>query len=140
VAYLLVTEAVGSSGQSRVALINVPSHPQLAVYSVWDGNGTAPARLAILNLSPRNETTPPAESQQVEVTLDLTAYIGAAQKSKASLKRMQSPGLDSKNSSAVTWAGQSYANGTASGEEAVETLQNGMLTVPGSEGVLVFLA
>ena len=38
----------------------------------------------------------------------------------------------------ITWAGQSFTNGTASGTEVVEALQDGKVTVKGSEGVLVF--
>jgi hypothetical protein len=138
---LLVTEAVGPSGRSRIALIDVPSHPQLAIYVVWDYalSHDDPARLAILNLSPRNETTSSTEARQVEVTLDISAYIGKSTGQNAAVKRMQAPGLDSQNSSTVTWAGQSYANGTAFGEEVFEKVQNGLITVPGSEGALVFL-
>jgi hypothetical protein len=137
----LVTEAVGSSGQSRIALINVPSYPQLAVYAIWDQavSPDAPARLAILNLSPRNATTSSPAAQQVEVTLDISGYLGGSANQHSAVKRMQAPGLDSKNSTAVTWDGQSYVNGTAFGAEASEKVQNGSITIPGSEGVLVFL-
>jgi hypothetical protein len=51
---------------------------------------------------------------------------------------MTAPGLDSKDVRAVTWAGQSYENGTASGALDVESLVDGAVTVRGSEAVLVF--
>ncbi|KDQ57014.1 glycoside hydrolase family 79 protein [Jaapia argillacea MUCL 33604] len=131
VAYLLITEAVGSSGQSQISLIPTPSNPQLAVYAIWDNSILS--RMAILNLSTRNVTS----SQDAgEVVVDLSEYVSG---SGATVKRMTAPGLDSKDSSLVTWAGQSYENGTASGMEVIETLQGGSVTVKGSEGVLVFL-
>jgi hypothetical protein len=141
VAYLLVTEAVGSSGKSRIALIDVPSQPQLAVYAIWDDaiSHSGPARLAALNLSPRNETTPADEAAQAEVILDISEYVKGGAKNNAAIKRMQAPGLSSKNSTAVTWAGQSYADGKPAGNEMNEKLQSGKITIPGSEGVLVFL-
>jgi hypothetical protein len=139
VAYLLVTEAVGSSGNSSVALINVPAYPQLAVYAIWDKaiSSTLPARLAVLNLSPRNATTSVSDASKVAVTLDLSSLTSHT--SNALVKRMASPGLDSKDSTAVTWAGQSYSTGKPSGTQTQETLNNGAVTVAGSEGVLVFL-
>ncbi|CDO76896.1 Glycoside Hydrolase Family 79 protein [Trametes cinnabarina] len=140
VAYLLVTEAVGRSGLARFSLIDVPEHPDLAVYAIWDPavRKTGIARLAVLNVAVRNETTSGEDAAGMAVTLDLSPYV---QKGKqATAKRMQAPGLDSKDSTRVTWAGQSYANGTAAGEEVVEKLKDGKITVEGSEGVLVFFA
>ena len=51
---------------------------------------------------------------------------------------MTAPGADSKDSDTATWAGQAFTNGTASGREEIEGLQNGCVTVRGSEAVLVF--
>jgi hypothetical protein len=96
VAYLFVAEAVGGSGQSRIALVDVPAHPQLAVYAVWDAaHGAGVSRLAVLNLSPRNQTTSAKDAAAVVITLDLSELIGA-NATKAQVKRMQAPGLDSK--------------------------------------------
>ncbi|EPQ54385.1 hypothetical protein GLOTRDRAFT_44058 [Gloeophyllum trabeum ATCC 11539] len=135
VAYLLITEAVGPSGKSQLSLIPTPSYPELAVYAIWDG--AALARIAVLNLAIRNATATEEQKGAAAVTLDLGGYVKEG--CEARVKRMTAPGLDSKDSTAVTWAGQSYANGTASGEEVVETLQKGVVTVQGSEGVLVLL-
>ncbi|CDO69226.1 Glycoside Hydrolase Family 79 protein [Trametes cinnabarina] len=140
VAYLLVTEAVGRSGRARFSLIDVPEHPDLAVYAIWDPavRTSGVARLAVLYVAVRNETTSGEDPAGMAVTLDLSPYV---QKGKqVTAKRMQAPGLDSKDSTRVTWAGQSYANGTAAGEEVVEKLKDGKITVGGSEGVLVFFA
>ena len=77
----------------------------------------------------------PADANQVTVNLkQWSRNIG-----NAKVKRMTSPGLDSKDSRLTTWAGQSFENGTASGTELVEGLShNGDVTLKGSEGVLVF--
>lgn len=83
----------------------------------------------------RNETTSDADAEELAVSVDLSPYIRGAE---AKVKRLTSPGLDSKNSSAALWAGQSYANGIASGIETVEKLKNGLVRVAGSEGILVF--
>ena len=67
--------------------------------------------------------------------MDLNAYVSPG--TAAKVKRMTSVGLDSTDSSAATWAGQSFENGTPSGTEVVEPLEGGKVTVQGSEGVLV---
>lgn len=140
VSYLLISEAVGSSQLSQLSLIDVPEYPQLAVYAIWDPTARQGniARLAILNLAVRNVTTSAEEAEALSVTLDLTSYVQKGDGSQTHVKRMTSLGLDSTDSSAATWANQSYVDGTASGTEIIESLQNGAVTVRGSEGVLVF--
>lgn len=110
------------------------------MYAVWDAKQRADgiARVVVLNLAVRNQTASAAEQAAVAVTLDLGQYVSNGK--AATVKRMTAPGLDSKDSTSVTWAGQSYANGTASGTKVVESLQGGNVTVQGSEGVLVFFA
>jgi hypothetical protein len=76
----------------------------------------------------------PAETGEVSVDLSAWTRVGV----EAKVKRMTAPGLDSKDAGAATWAGQSFMNGTPSGEEVVEGLQEGKVTVRGSEAVLVF--
>ena len=142
-AYLLVTEAVGSSQKSQISLIDIPDHPQLAIYAIWDPaqRQDGIARLVALNLSVRNESTSAEVSSGLAATIDLTAYLRGGVSSKSSqayVKRMTSPGLDSKDVNQVLWAGQSYENGTAVGLETKESLQNGKVTVQGSEGLIVF--
>lgn len=146
VAYLLITEAVGSSNQSRLALLPPISEslPNLAAYAVWDPHARSaedgPARLVLLNLAVRNISS---ASDAGEVSVNLSRWTRTTTGGKnglgATVKRMTAPGLDSKDSRATTWAGQSYENGTASGTESVESLaEDGTVTVKGSEGVLVF--
>ena len=136
VAYLLITEAVGSSGQSRISYINVPAHPHLAVYAVWDQPGQRLYRLVILNLANRNVSTSSADADALAVNVDLSPYLLGGE---ARVKRMTAPGMDSTDAQTATWAGQSYANGIATGDESAEETRNGIVCVEGSEGVLVFL-
>lgn len=140
VAYLLVAEAVGSSTQSRIALLPSPAGlTNLAAYAIWDPASRSvhdgPARLALLNLAVRNVSSSQDEG---EVQVDVSTWLRAKGGKGVKVKRMTAPGLDSKDSDTATWAGQSFANGTASGVEVVEGLQNGTVGVKGSEGVLVF--
>ena len=140
VAYLLITEAVGSSGNSRLSLIDTPEHPQLAVYAVWDKQDLS--RLVFLNLANRNASTTADEAEKLAVSVDLSDYVGNTRKgSEVKVKRMTAPGIDSKDSSKVVWAGQSYANGVSEGDEVVELLSSNdtKVSVGGSEGVIVFL-
>lgn len=134
---------MGSSGQSQLSLLpSLPAYPQLAAYVIWDAavHTSGPARLALLNLAVRNVSSAVAEQEAVAVTVDLSDWLRmAGAGSDIKVKRMTAPGLDSKDSGIVTWAGQSYENGTASGIEVIEGLSGGKVTVQGSEAVLVFL-
>ena len=95
--------------------------------------------MVLLNLSVRNVSTPAEEAAANEALFDLSPYLRKAKGRKhARVKRMTSPGLDSKDVSRVTWAGQSYEDGTASGQEVIEELEDGRVRVRASDGVLVF--
>jgi len=87
-------------------------------------------------LGHRNASSAPDEAA---VTVNLSGLAT----DKATVKRMTAPGMDSKNSSASLWAGQSFADGSAEGTLDIEKLQsrNGAVavTVMGSEGVVVSL-
>ena len=91
--------------------------------------------MVLLNTAIRNETTPEAEADAISISVDLSPYV---RRGGGTVKRMTSPGLDSKDSGAALWAGQSYASGVANGTETIERLERGIVTVGGSEGVLVF--
>lgn len=137
VAYLLVTEAVGSSGQSQLSLIDIPDEPQLAAYAIWDPvkRSDGIARLALLNLNTRNTTTSAEQAEELAVTVDVSRLTG---RGAVTVKRMSSPGLDSKDVDEILWAGQSFTNGTATGTATVEKVNGNKITIAGSEGVLVF--
>ena len=138
VAYLLITEAVGSSRHSRLQLVDTPQATALAAYAVWDPavRHTGLARLVLINTAIRNQTITDSAAPDEAVTVDLSEFIGRERPS-VRVKRMTAPGADSKASDAATWAGQAFTNGTASGREDIEQLQHGRVTVQGSEAVLV---
>ena len=84
-------------------------------------------------------STSVADAAALAATVDISPYVRNTKgKDIASLKRMTSPGLDSKDVGSVLWAGQSYENGTASGSETIEKVTNGTVTIQGSEGILIF--
>ncbi|THH15700.1 hypothetical protein EW146_g4813 [Bondarzewia mesenterica] len=122
VAYLLITEAVGSSGNSRISLIDVPEHPQLAIYAIWDNQILN--RLVFLNLENRNSTTTDDNAEDLAVSIDLSYYVKEGREDRVKVKRMTAPGIDSKDSDKALWAGQSYANGVPEGNEEIERLSN----------------
>ncbi|CAE6523860.1 unnamed protein product [Rhizoctonia solani] len=137
VAYLLVTEAVGKSGRSRLALIRDSSLPStLVVYAIWDPSSRTSgiARMVILNMALRRQDVAADEAETV--TMDVGKYLRSGSIA-AKVKRMSSPGVESKDSDRVTWAGQSYSVGVPVGDEVVERLNAGKVNVRGSEGVLI---
>lgn len=91
-------------------------------------------KLAILNMNPYYANS----TNDYSFTLNIASAYGSGQK-QAWLKRMTSTSVDEQNSTAVTWAGQSYANGPPTGKFDVETVgSKGAVTLRGSEAVLVF--
>ncbi|KAF8760713.1 Glycosyl hydrolase family 79 C-terminal beta domain [Rhizoctonia solani] len=125
VAYLLIAEAVGKSGSSRLALIRDSSLPStLAVYAIWDPSSRTDgiARIVILNMSLRRQNV--AADEALTVTVDVSKYLRRGSPA-AKVKRMTSPGVESKDSDRVTWAGQSYSAGVPVGAEVVERLNAG---------------
>ncbi|KAG8678542.1 hypothetical protein FRC08_017684, partial [Ceratobasidium sp. 394] len=136
VAYLLVTEAVGPSGQTRLALLRDASFPpSLAVYAIWDPSARKQgvARMVILNMALRREGVAADEAKTVTIDVSKWAQVGKA----AKVKRMSAPGVESKDVGRVTWAGQSYTSGVTVGKLAIEGLDAGRVSVKGSEGVLI---
>lgn len=104
---------------------SLAAHPNLAIYAIWDTSVrvNAPARIAVLNLSPESD-----------LSIDLSSL------GPTGVKRLHSPTKDNQDSNTVTWAGQSYTNGTANGTIVVEKpLSDGSVAMGSYEGVLVFL-
>ncbi|VDB95700.1 unnamed protein product [Peniophora sp. CBMAI 1063] len=130
VSTLLIAETVGSSNDSSLAYIPVPSAPDLAAFAVYESGSLS--RLTLLNLAHRN-TTDSADTGSVSV--DVTGFAGEG---AVKVKRMTAPGMDSKDVDSVTWAGQAYTNGTVVGEEVIEDVTDGVVVVNGVEGVIVF--
>jgi hypothetical protein len=97
-----------------------------------------PKRLALINWASYNTSVPDTDTKTV--TLDISAWIGSHKnKSNVTAKRMTAPGINTKDSDLVTWAGQAYTNGTAVGRERVEKVEDGVVSLRGSEALLVFL-
>lgn len=88
--------------------------------------------MVFINTAIRNQTD---TSEDETITVDLSSFMESSR--SAQVKRMTSPGADSKNSDTATWAGQAFTNGTASGPEMIERIDHGKVTVRGSEAVLV---
>jgi hypothetical protein len=107
----------------------------LAVYAIWDPSARTDgiARLVVLNMALRREGVVADEGKTVSV--DVGKYVRRGR--SAAVKRMSSPGVESKDSGRVTWAGQSYSAGVPAGSEVVERLSGGRVSVRASEGVLV---
>jgi len=157
-AYLFITETLGHSkslktsniypgrqtnGSTITPALGDASEGQLSVYGFWDTslpNGAAfPTKLALLNMEIYNETQWAAGVQRPATIFDISAYQQDKTK-KVRLQRLQSTGADVKNGSFVTWAGQNYASGSATGTLTDnEWVDATAVTVAASEAVLVFL-
>lgn len=128
----MLAEAIGRSGSSQIFHIQSPtniSQDHFAAYAIYEHKKLA--RIALINFAEFNKTTS-APSQGVRVKLE-------GNFSGSRLKRMTAPGMDEKDTDFVTWAGQAYTNGTASGKLQVEPVSNGVVWIRDSEAVLVFL-
>jgi hypothetical protein len=155
--YLLIAEAIAplslpgpfttpsinpntaSSSSLRIFAHNLTDEPDLAVYEVWSTSGPAyedaPIRVVMLNLSPE-----PRNVSILSNSFPSTSSSNSTTTSSITYKRLRSSeGVASTNASAATWAGQTFLNGTASGEEVIETLEGETVNVGAYEGVVVFL-
>lgn len=92
----------------------------------------------MLNLAPR--MVGESSSSEGDVVVDVSSLVLGGSKRGVRVKRMTASGIDVTKTSKVTWAGQSYSNGSPSGRLVTESLQpGGFVTVRASEGVIVFL-
>lgn len=153
-AYLFVAEALGRSKSLRIANIypgrqangstittalGDQSAGELVAYGFWDDalptKQRFPAKLALLNLQLYNqtETIPRPVS-----TFDISAYKQSLN-SQVTIRRLTAPGADVKEANVTSWAGQTFAEGVASGKVVEEKVTGGKISVGASEAVLVFL-
>jgi len=108
-------------------------------YAVYENNLRQPKKLALINWAPYNTTVP--NDTKKAVTLDIRQWVekrGRGYKT-VTAKRLTAPGIDTKDSDLVTWAGQAFTNGTAVGREKIERIEDGVVNLRGSEALLVFL-
>ncbi|KAJ7685454.1 hypothetical protein DFH06DRAFT_1264692 [Mycena polygramma] len=137
VSQLFLAEMVGRSRSSQLFALSAPhgvSPDLFAAYAVYDGG--VPARIAVINWNTFNSTMGEAGVNATSVSLDIS---GLVKRRKVTLKRLTAPGSDAKDADFVTWAGQAWTNGTAAGNEEIETVVDGKIRLRGSEAVLVLV-
>lgn len=138
---LFLAEAFATNG-TRIQAIDAPDGvdgDSFAAYAFYDGGSLS--KLAIINLKPYYANS----TSDFSVSLDLSAYMRPSHgrprheaAHQVSVKRLTAPHVNEKDATEVTWAGQAFTNGTASGQVQVERLaRDGAVTVRGSEAVLV---
>lgn len=123
VGLLFLAEAFATEG-TQVRALDVPESvgDYFAAYALY--NDDCLSKLALLNMKPYYGNT----------TDDYTVAFEIG--GKGTLKRMTAPVVDEKDSDMVTWAGQSFKSGEASGEARTEDVE-GVVRVRGSEAVLI---
>jgi hypothetical protein len=146
-AYLFVAETIGSSRTMRMANIypgrqsngstityGDESAGQVSIYGFWENDDTEyPTKLAILNMQIYNSTQ---TDERPQLTVDLSSF--APPSTKAIARRLIAPGADVKTTSETTWAGQTFAQGTAEGDLVEETVgEDFVISIAASEAVLV---
>jgi hypothetical protein len=128
VSQLLVTEALG--GGARIAGLKTPeglNESEFSSYGIF-GDGGRLVKLVALNMKPFYAGQGTAS----------TLWLNIGEHQGATVKRMTAPSVDEKDAAKVTWAGQSFRNGRAAGNVAIENLgPNEMVAVRDSEAVLV---
>lgn len=128
----MLAEAIGKSGNTQIVHLPVPSNisqDHFAAYAIYERRKLA--RVALINFAQFNKTSS-ASRQGVQVKI-----AGSTRNTR--LKRMTAPGIDEKNTDLVTWAGQAYTNGTASGKLQLERVPNDVVWIADSEAALIFL-
>lgn len=98
---------------------------------MYDKSPVHPSRFVVLNLTPYYNGSRSAVHLSLPIPLPVM------------VKRLQSPTVDEKNSSFITWAGQSYYSGKPKGWKHAEVLPvwggHVHVTVPDSEAALISL-
>jgi hypothetical protein len=129
-AFLVVAEAIGKSGKSRIAELQVASS-NIASYGIWEKGKLV--RMVVINSQPwvyASTGTRPVTTVQLE---------GITKHTKATYKTLYVPYADI--AQGLTWAGQSYAteSGFPTGKVVQEVLKDGQLNISASSVVLVTL-
>ncbi|KAK3984674.1 hypothetical protein QBC44DRAFT_387493 [Cladorrhinum sp. PSN332] len=137
VSQLLVVEALRGGG--RIGELEVPrglskgEWSGYVVYAAKEGGKEEEKRVLLLNMRPYYAGQKDGKGRG-EVWVDLGKHGGGE------VKRMTAPSVDEKDSGKVTWAGQSFRDGNAVGDVAVERLGEGdKVLVRDSEAVLITL-
>ncbi|KAI3618278.1 glycoside hydrolase family 79 protein [Moniliophthora roreri] len=152
--YLFITETLGHSKTMRIANIypgrqangstitaggGDTSAGQLVAYGFWDTStpsGTAfPVKFALLNLQIFNQTS---NYTRPSAIFDISLFL-PEQNTSVIVRHMQAPGADVKAGNLTTWAGQTFASGSAKGEVVEECVNDGKVTVEASGAALVIM-
>ncbi|KAI7645799.1 hypothetical protein KC318_g19805, partial [Hortaea werneckii] len=151
-AQLFLAEAF-STGGTRIQNLTVPSGVDpdyFAAYAFYDDD--ALSKLAIVNMHPYYANS----TQDFSASIDLSEHIHSSKgwhgwhgwhgwskeegKQDVYAKRLTAPYTDETDAAKVTWAGQTFINGTADGEVQKERIgKDGVVHVRGSEALLIFL-
>ena len=99
----------------------------MAVYAIYDGGQVS--KLVVLNLDYYNDTTAARPSQ----TVDVTQLLGHNIK----VSRLTGVLTTTTDFEDVTWAGQKYSSGQASGERVAEYYGSGVVKLAASEAVII---
>ncbi|KAJ3478603.1 hypothetical protein NLI96_g9644 [Meripilus lineatus] len=90
VAYLLVTEAIGTTSTSSIQYSPPSSFPQLATYFIFEGSTVR--RVVLLNLAPR--MVGESSSSEGDVVVDVSSLVLGGSKRGVRVKRMTASGID----------------------------------------------
>ncbi|KAK4502634.1 hypothetical protein PRZ48_006060 [Zasmidium cellare] len=137
---LFLAEAFAVEG-TRVVALETPaglSEDHFAGYAFYHNERLT--KLALLNLTPyyANSTSDFTASFDIG-SLTPRSYGRHFPRRQAKVKRLTAPHVDEKDSSKVTWAGQSFNGGVGEGNVVVEQVgKDGCVDVRGSEAVLIF--
>lgn len=133
---VFLAEAFAKAG-TRVKALETDLGDYFSSYAFFsEGKVT---KLALVNMRPYNPANS-TEDYSVEINVSQPRALGRFWVSpRAWVKRLTAPGVDEKDAGNVTFAGQSFAEGSAEGEVVVEGVgSDGVVKVRGSEAVLVF--
>lgn len=136
VGMVFLAEAFAVEG-TRIVAVDPPrglSPDHFSGYAFYHGERLT--KLALINMTPYYANS----TSDFTACFDLGRLTGGRRRrQKAFVKRMTAPHVDEQDSTKVTWAGQSFSAGTASGDAVVEGVgKDGLVSVRGSEAVLVF--
>jgi len=135
---LFLAEAFATNG-SRIQALSTPEGVDadyFAVYAFYDDDSLS--KLAIVNMKPYYANS----TSDFTVNIDLSACKSGGNsgiEQQAYVKRLTAPHVNEKDAANVTWAGQSFTDGSTTGQLNIETVPSGgIISVRGSEAVLIF--
>lgn len=129
-AFLIVAEAIGRTGKSRIAELSVASD-HISAYGIWESGKLV--RIVVINLQP---WTYSSTGTRPVTTIQLQEL---ANHQRATYKTLYVPYADI--AQGLTWAGQSYAtaSGFPSGKVVEQNIKNGQLDISATSVVLISL-